>query len=79
MTLNEIDAMVGRRMKLLREKRGMSLDEAAEKIGTTGATLSNWEKAKFEIKLRHMVLAARAYEAPLMALIPEEIRGVADE
>ncbi len=79
MTMSEIDALVGRRMKLLREKKGLTLEAAAEKMDTSSVTLSNWEKAKFEIKLRHMVTAARAYEVPLMALIPEEIRGVGHE
>lgn len=53
----------GTKLKLLREKRKLSQEELASKIGVVQATIGNWERGK-SIKMEYMEKLAHALDVP---------------
>ena len=51
----------GIKLKLLREKRKLSQEELAYKIGVVQATIGNWERSK-SIKIEHIQKLADALD-----------------
>ena len=58
------------RLKKLREKAGLSVDELAEKSGISRTTLFNWESATNEPKLGQLPQVAESLGVTVRTLIP---------
>lgn len=61
----------GTKLKLLREKRKLSQEELAEKLGLAQGTISNWEKGN-SIKHNDLKKLSDFYDIPLEYLVEEK-------
>jgi len=59
------------RLKTLREKAGLTVDELAEKSGITAATIYDWEKARCTPGIERLPLIAEALQIRVRTLLPE--------
>jgi transcriptional regulator with XRE-family HTH domain len=59
------------RLKMLRERAGMSVEELAEASGITAATLYDWEKARCTPGIERLPLLAEALQIKVRTLLPE--------
>lgn len=64
---------IGDRIKLHRERRGMTLTELSEKIGVAESTICNWEKGKTEPTLINAISVADVFNLSLDCLVGREI------
>ena len=60
------------RLKSLREKAGMTVEELAEASGITAATLYDWEKARCTPGIERLPLLAKALEIKTRTLLPND-------
>ena len=59
------------RLKMLREKTGMSVDELAEKSGISRTTLFNWESGTNEPLIGQLPELAEALQIKVRTLLPD--------
>ena len=66
--------MFGQRVKKLRDERGWTQQELADRAGLTNDTISNYERGKRGAlpPLRTVQAIARAFEVPLSDLLDDE-------
>lgn len=67
----QLQVMVGRRIRMARKCAGMKQYEVARAIGIPQGTLSHYECGVREIPLRTVLEVARALGVPFTDLIPE--------
>ena len=61
------------RLKMLRERTGMSVDELAEKSGISRTTLYNWESGTYKAVIDDPLIAiAKALGIKVRTLLPEK-------
>ena len=60
------------RLRELREKKGLSVDELAEKSGIPRTTLYNWESAIKQPVIGQLPLLAKALGMKAASLLPKE-------
>jgi len=60
------------RLKMLREKTGMSVDELAEKSGISRTTLFNWESSIREPLIGQLPQLAEALKIKVRTLLPTD-------
>lgn len=65
---------LGERLKLCREKKGLSQKEAAEKIGVKNNTLSNYESGERRPDYEILVRLADLYDVSLDYLLTGKVR-----
>lgn len=63
---------LGRRLRVLREERGMTQEEAAELIGVHAKHLQRIERGTVNVTLATLVAVAVGYDVPLSALFGRE-------
>jgi len=63
---------IGRRIKALREKKGLRQKDIAHALGLTPGFISGLESAKKSLKLDHLIKIAEILEVPLSELFSEE-------
>ena len=62
---------VGKRLRVAREKRGMTLHQAALHFGVTRAAVNNWELAnQAGMMLANIYDASLIYDVPIKELLP---------
>ncbi len=61
--------MIGKRIKELREQKGLTQGELAELIGNDGNTISRWERNKIGVGNKYIVKLAQALDAPVSYLM----------
>lgn len=66
---------VGVRIRQLRWKKGMKLEELGEKVGLTAATMSRYELGQRRISVELAARIAEALGVPMQALLPAERGG----
>lgn len=64
--------MIGKRIKELREQKGLTQGELAELIGNDGNTISRWERNKIGVGNKYIVKLAQALDAPVSYLMEME-------
>lgn len=62
---------MGNRIKEIRLDRGLSQRQLADRIGTTKATISKWEKGQRQLTLEKMYRLARGLECHHVELIDD--------
>lgn len=72
----KVDATVGRRVRALREGRGLSLDFLGRRMGVTGVHLGKMERGERRWSLDHLEAVALALEVPASWLLPWEFAGL---
>ena len=60
------------RLKELREKAGLTVDQLAEKSGIPRRTLFNWESATCEPTIGHLPQLAAALRIKVRSILPEK-------
>ena len=63
---------LARRLRVLRAERGLSLTEAAERIGVTRDTISEIERGKRHPYMPTLAKIAQGYDVPVEELLEEE-------
>lgn len=66
---------VGERIRQLRWKKGMKLEELGEKVGLTAAAMSRYELGQRKISVELAARIAEALGVPMQALLPTERGG----
>lgn len=56
-------------IKFLRKKYGYSLEQVAEKMGTSNQTISNWENSKTEPDINSLIKLAELFHCSIDYLI----------
>lgn len=67
-TTGDSDKGIGGRLKLIRTKKSVSVDELAKRTGFDEKTLNDWESAKDSPTLSEMVKLSVALDVPLFVL-----------
>jgi len=62
--------VVGRRIKLLRQKKNITQAQMAEKTGISRSSLSNIESGNHQASLHNLYLIFNVLEEPLQAYLP---------
>src|SRR5215203_435277 len=63
------------KLRLLRAQRGLTLTEAAQKIGVTRGTLASLEKGSREPQMPTLLKISKAYQIPVQDLTTASPRG----
>lgn len=65
---------IGRKIKLYRERLGVTQMELADRIGVSYQQVQKYEKEKSQISIDRLYLVARALDTPLRAFLPDDDR-----
>lgn len=60
------------RLRTLREKKGLSIKELADKTGISDRTLYSWESAEFSPSIEQLPLIAESLGVKISKLLPEK-------
>lgn len=61
MAVSELDVLLGKRMKELRERSGLSLSEVASRLGMSKSSIHAYEKGKARLYWDTMIHLCRIY------------------
>jgi transcriptional regulator with XRE-family HTH domain len=80
-TGRSVTETVGRNIRLLRQVRGWSQEDLAERVGDTSATVCRWESGKRIPTLTTLERIGAAFQMPVPSLLSPVrvvVEGVAD-
>ena len=68
-----VDAYTGEMIKQARERKGLTQEEFAKKIGVSSGQLQNYESGAVRVPILRMFRVARELDVSVRALLPDSI------